>query len=76
MKSFRVEIFAGDMDSGAKCTLSKFTPGCVVQSPAGEGKDPEGPGQAGEVGPCQWTKCKVPHLGWGNPSTPTVWAEK
>ncbi|RMB93912.1 hypothetical protein DUI87_29648 [Hirundo rustica rustica] len=51
----------------------KKTPSCVVWSECWrEGVDPEGPGQAGEVGPCELygcsrAKCKVLHQGRGSP---------
>ena len=50
-------IFVGDVDSGIECTLSKFTNDTklcgVADTLEGRMCHPEGPGQAGKVGPCE-----------------------
>ena len=49
-------VFVGDTDSGIECALSESAGETKLSAAAdtrGKGCRPEGPGQAGEVGPCQ-----------------------
>ena len=64
-------IFISDIDDGIECILSKFMDDTKLSSADStlEGKPSRGPGQAGgvHVNLIRFNKCRVLHLGWGNP---------
>lgn len=66
-------IYINDTDSGIECATSTFADDVKLSGTADmpEGQDPEGPGQAGQMGPYKppevnGAKCRVPHPGCGN----------
>ena len=65
-------IFINDTNYGIECTLSKFAYEQCSRYVGRKGSHPEGPGQAGEwahenLRRFNKAKCRVLHLGRGNP---------